>query len=664
MRGLNKISQEGFQNFQQALSLNTHCKEFILDFDKCENLNNSNLQQISQGLSINEKLQILQLSFRYCSLITDEGVYYLGQLLSRKKSKLVDLNLNFEYSFNLTDESIMHICESIKDSASLQSFTINLNSCSITDVGLQTLQRTITSCSNLKFFTLKLELCDKISDVGLVSLSQCINQISSLNEFSLILNSNHEITNKGIKKVIQQINQQAGNLQLINLSLENIPKITGKVLKYIKNIQIPNGKKLQKLVLTIKQCNNFKQLAFENLQALLKEKQISVEQIILDFKNQNFSSQASDNLSSYRKLIDEGISNQNKVQILFGNSNQFNSNDTLHIQSALEELNLSQKIALTYSESEKQPILSDSYIFLSSTNSIGIETSPQKENQYYYLQFNEDKENKELQVSKLKSLVNVNLNQKGNNASQETFQTRLNLERCNQLNILKDVYTCARISSKNYTKFDMEIHKNEVNEEYFENSNESNENKGSLKTQHAKDLIDQINFSSFFYSIINCLSYNSINLNISYGLINDKIIQSMSKSIKSSQSVKDWQFYFGECNQITDDSLTLFFDDLLQISQSINSLIIQFLNCSNISDKSLQKVNNFIANNKTTQKIEFIFSKSNYISDKSLSLLLETIQNDKVQKRTFLISFLSCQKLSLKQMVLLDKAIKKKNGEI
>ncbi|KAL4464446.1 hypothetical protein ABPG72_021780 [Tetrahymena utriculariae] len=664
MRGLNKISQEGFQNLKQAISLNNYCKEFILDFDKCETLNNNYLQQISQGLSINEQLQILQLSFRYCNHITDEGVYYLGQLLNRKKGKLVDLNLNFEYSFNLTDQSVMHICESIQDSNSLQSFTLNLNSCSITDVGLQTLQRTIISCPNLKFFTLKLELCDKVSDIGLTSLSQCINQNNSLKEFNLILNSNHEITNKGIKKVIQQLNQQACNLQLINLSLENIPQITGKLLKYIKNIQIPNDKKLQKLILTIKQCNKFKQLAFENLQALLKEKQISVEQIVLDFKSQNFFSLGSDNLSSYRKLIDEGISNQNKIQILIGNSQQFNPNDTLHIQSALEELNLSQKIALTYSESEKQPILSDSYIFLSSMDTIGIETTPYKENQHYYLQFNEDKENKELQVSKLKSIVNINLNQKGSNVSQETFQTRLNLERCNQLNILKDVYTSAKISSKNYSKFDIEIYKNEVNEEYFENSNESGGSENLKKCQHAKDLIDQINFSSFFYSISNCLSYNSINFNISYGLINDKVIQSMSKSIKSNQSVKDWQFYFGECNQITDESLTIFFEDLQEVNQNINSLIIQFLNCTNLSDKSLQQVNNFIANNKNTQKIEFIFSKSNFISDKSLSLLLETIQNDKVQKRTFLLSFISCQKLSLKQMVLLDKAIKKKNGEI
>jgi len=148
-------------------------QSLILDFESCQNISDTGLDNLQGGLRRIPSLRKLSLSFSQY----EEFVSFWGLTHDRSKK--------------ISDSGIISLVEAFKRLPLLKSLDLNFDCCNanpgLTNKGLSTLADSFKKLEALEILKLNLRKCFPITDIGVVKIGENLRYLPLLKEFDLAL---------------------------------------------------------------------------------------------------------------------------------------------------------------------------------------------------------------------------------------------------------------------------------------------------------------------------------------------------------------------------------------------------------------------------------------------------------------------------------------------
>jgi len=321
-------------------------------------------------------LDALEINLWECPLLTNQGIIYLGSLLSKKLQNLQRLELRFSGCSQITDDGIQglgqHICKNLP---ALNHLALSFRGCpNLSDVGaknlgvhisvnlraLQTLEFTFDDCSlisdegvtslspyfakfakTLQKLSLSFSSCAEISDSGLVYFAASLSKtLKALQDLSLDFSSCNKLTNDGLHALTSSLSRNLRNLKSLNLNFNECPLISDLesltfknlsqlTLKFdksqigdrpIRNLAVSLGKtflSLNRLELQFNDCEKLSDEGVNDIGVYLSNHLKDLKSLILRFNNTQVYGKGVNGIGAYLGI---NLKNLERLELSFNHT--------------------------------------------------------------------------------------------------------------------------------------------------------------------------------------------------------------------------------------------------------------------------------------------------------------------------------------------------------
>jgi len=264
------VSDVGANNLAHQIGTLKNLNDLDLSFKGCASITNQGAKGISNQIAPHlKKLEKLGLHFYGCFQVMDQGVTDVVTSVGTNLTKLNQLKLTFSHCEKITDQSISALATQVGSNLkALQHLELNFVSCKqISDVGYKDLAtHLMTNLTNLHFLDFNFGVWDKYTDQAIKDGAAHVEaNLKNLPHIGLNVRDCKKVTDEGLIELMTQLGKNLKNLEYLGLNFSYCSKITDRGISSIGEHIGANLKKLEKLDLNLSYC---KHISNEGVQAL------------------------------------------------------------------------------------------------------------------------------------------------------------------------------------------------------------------------------------------------------------------------------------------------------------------------------------------------------------------------------------------------------------
>jgi len=201
MREHDNFTGQAMGSLASGIKQMSALKSIELDFWWCIELEDAGIQRLGETLTSLPLLQSAKFDLTHCQ-VAEQGMLSLGQGL-KSLTCLTKLHLNFQSCEHLTDTAVQNLCEGLAEKTSLLRLTLDFtpveDPSELTDLAVEEVSRALRNLTSLQKLSIGFRECKEITDTGFVQFCRSLKTLTSLKKISIDFSCCTKITATGIQ---------------------------------------------------------------------------------------------------------------------------------------------------------------------------------------------------------------------------------------------------------------------------------------------------------------------------------------------------------------------------------------------------------------------------------------------------------------------------------